>query len=126
MPTPQFPDAKRVVVPQEILNRVLALFRAPPQPVLGPRVHAGRMSGCALTPLALRKSRRQGDGHPSIVPRRRLIRVSEPKPEGKKPLKLDVDLDPAITTDELDDPSQTDEKKRLRSLLDDVPPHHGA
>lgn len=48
------------------------------------------------------------------------------QPEPKKRLDLDVDLDPSVTSDELADPSEAEDKKRMRSLLDDVPPHHGS
>lgn len=49
-----------------------------------------------------------------------------PEPEKKKRLELDVDLDPAVTSDELADPAQSDERARVRSLIEDVPPHHGS
>ena len=51
--------------------------------------------------------------------------TGSPTPAPKK-LRLDVDLDPSVTSDELADPQDGQEKQRMASLLEDVPPHHGS
>lgn len=50
---------------------------------------------------------------------------SAPDERPPRPLALDVELDPDVTSDEREEGESTPERQRLRRMLEDVPPHHG-